>query len=293
MRRIARIGLGFVLFLLLIIVVGMALARPRPDHPFFAGQPDVLVIAHQGGEQLRPSNTMVAYQHAVELGADVLEMDMHSTADGVLVLSHDDTVDRLTDGTGLIKEMTWDELQTIDAGYAWSEDEGATFPYRGQGITVPSLEEVFAAFPDVPMNIEIKQQEPPIVEPFCALIRQYGREHDVLVASFHPETMVTFRESCPEVATSGTEREIRPFYVLNRIGLARLYPPPAEAFQVPEHSGGLHVVTASFVRSAHQRNVEVHVWTVNETADMERLLALGVDGIITDRPDRLLELLGR
>jgi glycerophosphoryl diester phosphodiesterase len=293
MRRIALIALGVVVSLLIVFVVLTILARPRPDHPFFAGKPDVLVIAHQGGEHLRPSNTMVAYQHAVELGVDVLEMDMHGTADGVLVLSHDDTVDRLTDGSGLIREMTWNELQQIDAGYAWSDDGGASFPYRGQGITIPSLEELFAAFPGVPMNIEIKQQEPSIVEPFCDLIRSHRRENEVLVASFHPDTMEAFRRTCPEVATSGTEREIRPFYVLSQIGLATVYRSAAEAFQVPEYSGGLHVVTAPFVRAAHNRNVQVHVWTVNETADMERLLALGVDGIITDRPDRLLALLGR
>lgn len=293
MRWIVRIGLGILLALVIVLAVLSLLARPRPDHPFFAGQPDVLVIAHQGGEGLRPSNTMVAYRHAVELGVDVLEMDMHSTSDGVLVLSHDDTVDRLTDGAGLIKEMTWAELQALDAGYRWSDDEGQTFPYRGQGITIPSLEEVFEAFPGVPLNIEIKQQAPSIVAPFCALIRQYGREEQVLVASFHPETMAAFRQACPEVATSGAEREIRPFYILNRLGISSVYRPPAEAFQVPEFSGSLHVVTRGFVRGAHRRNVEVHVWTVNETADMERLLALGVDGLITDRPDRLLELLGR
>jgi glycerophosphoryl diester phosphodiesterase len=236
---------------------------------------------------------MVAYRHAVELGVDVLEMDMHSTADGVLVLSHDDTVDRLTDGSGLIRELTWAELQELDAGYRWSDDEGQTFPYRGQGITIPSLEEVLTTFPDTPLNIEIKQQEPPIVEPFCALLRQYGREHDVLVASFHPKTMEAFRLTCPVVATSGTEEEIRPFYILNRAGLAALFTPPAEAFQVPEYSGNLHVVTGAFVRGAHRRNVDVHVWTVNATEDMERLLALDVDGLITDRPDRLLALLGR
>lgn len=292
MKRLARIGMGIVLALILLLVILCITARPRPEHPFFRDQPEVLVIAHQGGEELRPSNTMVAYRHAVDLGVDVLEMDMHSTADGVLVLSHDDSVDRLTGGSGRINKMTWDELQTLDAGYRWSED-GESFPYRGQGITIPSLEEVFTAFPDVPMVIEIKQQEPPIVEPFCALIKEYGREEDVLVASFHPDTLRAFRETCPEVATSGTEQEIRPFYVLNRLGLASLYTPPAEAFQVPEYSGNLHVVTAGFVRGAHGRNVDVHVWTVNETADMERLLALGVDGIITDRPDRLLALLGR
>lgn len=292
MRRLGRISLAIVFVLLLLLVSLRVIARPRPEHPFFRDRPDVLVIAHQGGEELRPSNTKLAYQHAVELGVDVLEMDMHSTADGILVLSHDDTVDRLTDGTGLIKEMTGDELQKLDAGYRWTED-GMTFPYRGQGITIPSLEDVFAAFPGIPMVIEIKQQEPPIVEPFCRLIEEYGREDDIIVASFHPDTMRAFRATCPRVATAGTEQEIRPFYVLNRLGLSSLYTPPAEAFQVPEYSGNLHVVTAGFVRGAHARNVEVHVWTVNETADMERLLALGVDGIMTDRPDRLLTLLGR
>jgi glycerophosphoryl diester phosphodiesterase len=253
----------------------------------------VLVIAHQGGELLRPSNTLEAYRHAVELGVDVLEMDLHGTADGVLVLSHDETVDRLTDGAGLIREMTWAELQALDAGYRWSDDDGQTFPYRGQGIKIPSLEEVLTAFPGVPLNIEIKQQEPPIVEPFCALIHQYGREDDVLVASFHPAVMEQFRLACPGVATSGTEQEIRPFYILNRLRIDAIYPPAADAFQVPEYSGNLHVVTGAFVRGAHRHNIDVHVWTVNETADMERLLALGVDGIITDRPDRLLALLGR
>ncbi len=293
MKRFVRIGLAVVLVVAAVLVILSLLARPRPAHPFFAGQPDVLVIAHQGGEALRPSNTMLAYRHALELGADVLEMDMHATADGVLVLSHDETVDRLTDGAGLIKEMSWAELQELDAGYLWSDDDGQTFPYRRQGITIPSLEEVFAAFPGVPMNIEIKQQEPSIVEPFCELIRAYGREEQLLVASFHPAVMEEFRQACPGVATSGTEKEIRPFYVLNRLGISSVYTPPAEAFQAMEYSGGLHVVTAGFVRGAHRRNVEVHVWTVNETADMKRLLALGVDGLITDRPDRLLALLGR
>src|SRR5690606_25317942 len=237
--------------------------------------------------------TLYAFEHAVALGVDVLEMDMHSTADGVLVLSHDDTVDRLTNGQGRIQEMTFEELRELDAGYTWSDDGGETYPFRGQGLTIPSLEEVLSAFPEMPMNIEIKQQTPSIVEPFCQMLRAHGKEEQVLVASFHPETMVEFRQSCPGVATSATEPEIRPFFVLNKLGLDAAYASPAHAFQVPEYSGNLHVVTEQFVRGAHAHNIEVHVWTVNEVQDMERLLAWGVDGIITDRPDLLLELLGR
>lgn len=287
-------ALAILFALLLIVYVALALlAQPVPEHPFFAGQPDVAVIAHQGGEHLWPSNTLYAFEQAMELGVDVLEMDIHSSADGVLVLSHDDTVDRLTDGQGRVQEMTFEELQALDAGYYWTDDEGQSHPYRGQRITIPALEEVFTSFPQMPMNIEIKQQEPSIVAPFCELLRRHGMEQQVLVASFHPETMTEFRQTCPEVATSATEPEILPFFALNKAFLDAAYPAPAEAFQVPEYSSGLHVVTERFVRGAQRHNVDVHVWTVNEAEDMQRLLDLGVDGIITDRPDRLLALLGR
>ena len=294
MRRLLRM-LGGLVLMLLVVYAGLAFrSQPRSDHPFFAGNQEVLVIAHQGGDGLWPSNTLYAMEQAVDMGVDVLELDIHSSADGVLVLSHDDTVDRLTDGSGLVHEMTFSELQELDAAYDWSEDDlGNAFPFRGQGIRIPALEEIFEAFPDALMNIEIKQAEPSIVEPFCDLIRAHGKEAHTLVGSFHYHTMIEFREACPEVATSATEREIRPYFALNKVFLDAAYRPPADAFQVPEYSGDLHVVTRRFVQGAAKHNVDVHVWTVNETADMERLLDLGVDGIITDRPDRLLEILGR
>lgn len=286
--------------LILVFLAGLAAyallawtSRPAPDHPFFAGQENALVIAHQGAGGLWPSNTLFAFEQAAALGVDVLEMDVHATADGVLVVSHDETVDRLTDGSGLIKEMTLAELQTLDAGYRWDKDPAASYPYRGMGLTIPTLEDVLTAFPNMPLNVEIKQREPSIVADLCALIREHNRQDAILSASFHPDTMLNFRRQCPDVATSATEPEIRPFFVLNRLYLDAVYRPPAEAFQVPEYSGDLHVVTERFVRGAHRHNVDVHVWTVDETEEMERLLALGVDGIITDRPDRLLELLGR
>lgn len=267
------------------------LSRPVPDHAFFAGRP--VVIAHQGGDGLWPSNTLFAFERAAAMGVDVLEMDVHATADGAIVVSHDETVDRLTDGSGLIKEMTLEEVQALDAGYRWNKDPAASYPYRGMGLTIPTLEAVFEAFPDTPLNVEIKQREPAITGALCALILRHRRQESVLVASFHPEVMTTFRRDCPGVATSATESEIRPFFVLNRLFLDAVYRPPAEAFQVPEYSGDLHVVTERFVRGAHRYNIQVHVWTVDETEEMERLLGLGVDGIITDRPDRLLELLDR
>ncbi|MDX1689376.1 MAG: glycerophosphodiester phosphodiesterase [Candidatus Promineifilaceae bacterium] len=268
-------------------------SRPVPEHAFFGGLEKPAVIAHQGGDGLWPSNTLFAFEQAAAMGVDVLEMDIHATADGAIVVSHDETVDRLTDGRGLIKEMTLEEVQALDAGYRWNKDPAASFPYRGMGLTIPTLEAVFDAFPNMPLNVEIKQREPSLVPSLCALIRRHNRQDAILIASFHPQVMDEFRRECPEVATSATESEIRPFFVLNRIYLDAVYRPPAEAFQVPEYSGDLHVVTGRFVRGAHRHNVDVHVWTVDETDAMQRLLGLGVDGIITDRPDRLMTVLGR
>jgi glycerophosphoryl diester phosphodiesterase len=291
-RGCLLIFLGVVAISLIILAIFAINAKPADEYPFF-NHKGVMVIAHQGGEKLRPSNTMPAFEHAVALGVDVLEMDMHATQDGVLVLMHDDTVDRTTDGSGLIQEMTLAEIKALDAGYYWTNDDGQTYPYRGQGITVPTLAEIFQAFPNMPMNIEIKQQSPSIIESFCALIQEYAMAEQVLIPTFHPDTMNEFRAQCPGVATSMTEPEIRTFFGLNLAGLGALFSPPGQAFQVPERSGNLQIITPRFVEGAQKRNVAVHVWTVNDPADMERLIETGVDGIITDRPDLLLEILGR
>ncbi len=283
---------GVIAAIALLMVV---LARPADACPAcLRDLPRPLVIAHQGGEELWPSNTMHAFERAAALGVDMLEMDLHVTADGVLVLMHDETVDRTTNGTGRLEEMTLAEVKALDAGYYWTDDEGKTFPFRGQGITVATLEELFQAFPDMPMNIEIKLVENiPVVEPFCQLIREHGKQDQILVASFHEDAMSAFRAACPEVATSTSQNEVINFFARHFVGLAASYSPPAQAVQVPEYRSGIHILTSRFVEDAHSRGMDVHVWTINEAEDMQRMIELGVDGIITDRPDILLELLGR
>ncbi|MCA9977528.1 MAG: glycerophosphodiester phosphodiesterase [Anaerolineales bacterium] len=297
-QKIGRILIGLLVIAGCVYLFFVIRARPVADHPFFAGQSGPMVIAHQGGEELRPSNTMIAFQHAVDLGVDVLEMDIHMTQDGIIVVMHDATVDRTTDGSGAIQEMTFAEIETLDAGYYWTDDDGATYPYRGQGIRVPALAEVLQAFPDIPLNIEIKQAEPSIVVPFCDLLREYGMAEQVLVPSFDAETIAAMRATCPEVATSLVRPEVTQFWILNVLGLSAAFRAPGEAIQVPERStlpvlGEVQVVTERFVRNAHRHHVAVHVWTIDETDDMARLLDLGVDGLITDRPDRMLTLLER
>ena len=293
-RKLLGLLLGIVVALIAVYVVLSLLARPAGEHPFFAQfEQRPLVMAHRGGKGPWPENTLYAFEQAAAMGVDVLEMDLHSTADGVLVVMHDDTVDRTTDGSGPIQSLTLEEIMALDAGYHWSAGDVGTFPYRGQGIAVPTMEEVFAAFPDTPLNIEIKQEDPPLVEPFCRLIREYGMGERVLVASFHQETVEAFRQTCPEVATSSGEGEVIALFVLSKLFLEATYGPEAQAVQVPEYRSGLHVLTPRFVTAAHGRGLEVHAWTINETPDMERLVELGVDGVITDYPDRLLEVLGR
>jgi glycerophosphoryl diester phosphodiesterase len=291
--------IGWVLLGVIVIVIGAVvvltlLAEPSSPHPFFTeGPPRPWVIAHQGGDGLWPGDTLFAFEQAVDSGVDVLEMDLHQTADGVLVLMHDSTVDRTTDGSGEIKGLAFSEIKELDAGYDWSADGGSTFPFRGMGITVPSLEEVFQSFPGAHMNIEIKQVEPSIGAAFCSLIRQFNMQNRVLVASFHTAAMQDFRQACPEVATSGTRSELTVQYALTTLFLGSTLTPDYEAVQAPEYSSGLKVLSPRFVNTAHQRGLEVHPWTINETSDIQRFLEMGVDGIITDRPDRMLELLGR
>ena len=290
MRRFIRGLIIIALILVAVLTAAAVLTSPAPEFAFFDSDRP-MVIAHQGGEGLRPSNTMLAFENAVALGVDVLEMDVHSTADGALVLIHDDTVDRTTDGSGRVNDLTLAEIQQLDAGDYWTPDEGATYPYRGQGVRIPTLDEVLTAFPQMKYNIEIKQVEPSIAAALCETLRFHNLTDQALIASFHPTAMNEFRAACPEVATSMVEAEIRPFFILNTVFLGGLYRPPGAAFQVPEYSGSLHVLTPRFVRGAHANNVAVHPWTIDDAADMRRFLDMGVDGIITDRPDVMIEVL--
>jgi glycerophosphoryl diester phosphodiesterase len=294
LKRTGQVLLVVVAVSAFVYVVARLRARPAPPHPWFAARPGdhhPLVFAHQGGENLWPSNTLYAFKNAAQMGADVLDTDMHMTRDGVLVLMHDATVDRTTDGTGAIRDLTLAELKKLDAGYRFTTDEGQTYPFRGQGLTVPALEEVFQAFPDKRFGIEIKQTDPQAAaERFCAIIRQYGMQDRVLVSSFRQENMDAFRKQCPEVATSATLGEVVPFYLLAKLGLTGALTPGYNSLQVPEAYYGLRILTPQFVAAAHRRGLAVQPWTIDETADMERILALGVDGINTDNPDRLLPL---
>lgn len=253
-----------------------------------------LVIAHQGGDDLFPSSTRFAYAAAAAMGADVLEMDVHLAADGELVVIHDDTVDRTTDRAGAVAELTSNELAALDAGYGWSPGRaGEVHPYREQGYGVPRLVEVLSDHPDAPLVIEIKPSGTAAAEALCRLLEREDRSADAVVGSFHEDALKVFRAACPDVATSATRNEVRTFLVLARLRLAGPYRPPFDALQVPVREGSIEVLTPAFVRTAHAKHVQVQAWTIDERDEMDRLLDMGVDGLITDRPDRALRATGR
>lgn len=215
----------------------------------------------------------------------MLELDVRLTKDGHVVVIHDESVDRTTDGHGLVRSMTLAELQALDAGYHFRAPDG-TAPFSGQGVRVPTLEEVLAAFPGVWVNAEAK--EAAVAGPLVELVRERGEEDRVLVAA---EIERNRRDARGYPGPWGASRsQVALFWFLRHVpGLN--YTPPVDVLQLPERYLGVRIVTPGLIRHAHARNIPVHIWTVDDPADMERLLEWGVDGIQSDRPDLLSEVL--
>ncbi len=257
--------------------------HPRgADRPFFKNcKRPVEVIAHRGGGGEWPGETVYAFKQALAAGVDVLEMDVHRTRDGALVLMHNKTVDRTTNGTGAIKDLDLEYIRTLDAADTWPL-------LRGQDIRVAELADVFERFPGVRMNIEIKQKSPSLVADLCKLIIDRNKQDEVLIACGWDHVLQEFREMCPQVATSASVLEIAEFEIGN--GLSLELPTNADAIQWSSKAI-IPLITADFVKHARNLNLKVHGWTVNEHEEMWRLIELGVDGIITDYPTSLLKLL--
>lgn len=249
------------------------------------------VIAHQGGVGQWPSNTFYAFQQAEMLaGVDELEFDVHQTADNQIVLMHDASVDRTTDGSGLLREMSWAQVAALDAGYHWTADD-EHYPFRGKSIKVPSLEAVFLQYPTRAMSIEIKPNDATLAQAICQLLRTHNKLEQVTVSSFHHEALVAFRDSCPAVKTGASNDEGLWYVLASKVGLGAWFKPNAQRLQFPVNSGLVDVITPRFVAQAHRDGFRIDAWTINEEEQMRYLISLGVDGIITDYPERLLSVL--
>jgi glycerophosphoryl diester phosphodiesterase len=241
-----------------------------------------LLIAHRGGAGLAPENTMLAFQRAVEdWGADMIEMDVRATSDGHCVVIHDHTVDRTTNGTGNVADFTLAEIQQLDAGYNFSGDGGKTFPFRGKGVRIPTIDEVLTKLPPVRLTVEVKTHA--AQRGLFAAIAAANATDRVIAAGMHDRDRNMFPQY--RGAKSASAEQAKRFYMMHRLHIDRLHRLHADVVQIPERWGGRQVVTAALARALRRISVPLHVWTVNDPADMNRLLDYGVDGLISDRPD--------
>lgn len=266
-------------------------AGPNPWRPKAGQRP--LVIAHGGGQGLQPPNTIPAFENSVALGCDALEMDLHVTKDGVLVTLHDETIDRTSDGTGRLNDFTLAELKEKNFGFKFKDPAGNR-PYRNQPVRLATLEELFTRFPAMPMIVELKDRGANGVQAAAELVRLIGkhRRTNVIVAAFDDVTLDEFRrQSAGRVPTASPMERTRMFVICNQGWLDWFAPGGDHALQIPVAASGFRLDTPRLMRAAHRRNLAVHYWTINDAAEMKRLIELGADGIMTDRPDRMLAVL--
>lgn len=244
------------------------------------------IIAHRGGRGGAPENTLAGCDWALDHGAEALEVDVQLTADNELLVIHDPTVDRTTNGTGRVRALSTQALQALDAGYTWQDANGA-YPYRNQGIRLPTLRELLERYPDTPLIVELKGGAgPAIANAMSRLLADTGRTDGLVVASFSLRILQRFRALRPTLPTNMALPETAWFYLRHWVGLASVPAPQGQAFQVPHWYGPVRVVQRRFVHAAHACGMPVHVWTVNDRSEMATLLACGVDGLITDYPQR-------
>ena len=257
---------------------------------FFAS-PTPRAFGHRGSAGTHPENTIVSFQAAVDAGAPYIEFDIHMTRDGEIVVCHDDNLTRMCGREGLIRELTYAEVAKADAGKTFSID-GKTFPFRDRGVRVPRLEEVLTMHPRIRAIVEVKQIAPSLVAPMLAVIDRAGMRRSVLVASEHQEPLDEIRRLAPDIPTNFSYFESG-FFLQAMASHDPHYRPPGAAVQIPHRYESWEIVTRESVEFAHSLDLEVHVWTVNEEAEMNELLDLGVDGLISDYPQRLLEVIGK
>jgi glycerophosphoryl diester phosphodiesterase len=254
-------------------------------HPF-VDAPRPRLFAHRGASGEAPENTLPAFALGLAQGARYLETDARLTRDGEVVLLHDATLERTTDGSGPLAELTLDELARLDAGFGFSRDGGHSFPFRGRGLRVPRLGELLDAQPGALVNVEIKGGDPEAVDAVIAEVRRARAAPRVLLAAAEEPVLARVCAADPGTAIGSSTADV---LALIRAAVERRlerFQPRGQALQVPPSFGGHALVTRELVSAAHRVGLELHVWTINDVQEMAQLLALGVDGIMSDFPAR-------
>lgn len=258
------------------------------NHSFLEPMPRV--IAHRGDSRNYPENTLPAFESAVRMGIDVVETDIHLTKDGVLVIWHDPTLERNTDGSGRIEDHTLEELRRFDAGYTFTQDGGKTFPFRGKGVRICTLAEALEHCPEQRFNIDLKTKCPEIVDEFIKVIREHDAVDRVVGASFHLSNLKRLRRLAPDFLTSITTAEVVPLLFRQKTHTLPKAFKRKIIFQIPMAAGPVKVVTPAFVKAMHQRGAVVMVWTINDEETMRKLFEMGVDSVMTDDPALVIKV---
>lgn len=287
MSTVGRMCVVLALMASIAMAPHLVLASPAVN-PFLTGH--TLVIPHGGGDGLYPENTMLAYAKTMAMGADVVDVDVSMSSDGVLVAFHDATLAPSTNGMGRLIATRLADLQKVDAGWGFTGPRG-THPFRGKGLTIPTLEAILRRFPKALVSLDLKNESMAMIKPTCALLHALNRRTDVFVGSNRDAQILAFRKACPDVRTSATmvdvyaSRDARANNDASFRPIALVDQPPFRA------DDGKELVTKESLAFAHSKGIAVLTWVVDDPKDMKRLITWGVDGIYTRRPDVLIAVL--
>ena len=299
-RYVKKTLLKFFLFLTVVIACfavviitvrhfGLQTEHETPNHLF--KRASIEIIAHRGGALEAPENTLTAFDRALEISPHfILEMDIHLTKDEHLAVIHDDTVNRTTNGKGAVSEMTMEQLQKLDAGWHYQNDKGE-YTYRSQGVQIPSLRQVLEKYPHQKMIVELKSLSTKAAQKFIDVIEEFKAFEHVAIASYSHQAIDYIRSKRDWVFIA-TPTEIYKSLILLNMFLEPIDPMEPDIYDIPEVSMFIPVLSKRLLKEMHRRNKPVFVWTINEQENMKRLIELGVDGIITDRPTTLFQLIG-
>lgn len=309
MIRVAATSVSIIAPILCSILVRTTMAdnftvHKRAAKDFVINSKSPLLIAHRGASGELPENTIQSFQKAREIYPEcLLEMDIRLSKDGRVILSHDSTLDRVTDGSGDIGNKTLSELKELDAGYNTTLDDGKSFPFRGKGFKLATLEEILSSFPKTRYIIEIKDNTIALAMRAIALIREHDATARVIIGSFHDSVMQAIRNHSPDIATGFGKWEARLFVFMHKFHLGRLVRGNGDVLILPEYSdteqpehleeggNGFRVITRKLIEEAHQKGIPIYAWTINRKENMSRLITWGIDGIITNFPRRLREVI--
>ena len=250
----------------------------------------IQMIAHRGGSLESPENTLLAFDHTMKISPHfILEMDIHLTKDEHLAVIHDDTVDRTTNGKGAVSEMTLEQLQELDAGWHYQNDKGE-YIYRSQGVQIPSLRQVLERYPQQKMIVELKSLSTKAAQKFIDAIEEFKAFEHVAIASYSHQAISYIRSKRDWIFVV-TPTEIYKSLILLNMFLEPIDPMPADIYCIPEMSMFIPVLSKRLLKEMRRRDKPAFVWTINKEEDMRRLIDMGVDGIITDRPSTLFQLI--